>query len=252
MRKKRIQAGDVFTTNQGCRCEVLEYSSVMNVRIRFLDRYETEKSVRAEHLRNGGIDNPYFPSVYGVGFIGVGNHAPTFERRSTIAGERWRQMLKRCYENGYQMNNPTYIGCTVKDEWHNFQAFAEWHMRQPNHSDKSLELDKDLIRIGNKEYGPDLCSLVPRRVNGLIGIRTKNNGLQTGVSWNSKGRRYQVDCRDENGDHRFLGWYECKHAAAEVYRDFKESVLKKVALQFKDKIDPRVFDTLTNYKVPMA
>lgn len=252
MRNKRIQAGFVYTTNQGCRCEVIEYQSAINVRIRFIDRYGIEKSVRADHLRNGRVNNPYCPTVYGVGFIGVGEHSPTFGGRSTIAGERWRQMLKRCYEDGYKSKNPTYKDCTVKDEWLNFQSFAEWHMRQPNHDDRSLELDKDLIEIGNKEYGPDVCSLVPKRVNCLIGIRTKNNGLKTGVSWHSKGRRYQVDCRDENGAPRFLGWYECKHEAAEVYRDFKESVLKKVAFQLKGKIDQRVFDTLISYKVPIS
>ena len=34
-------------------------------------------------------------------------------------------MLERFHDSKYQEKRPTYIGCSVAEEWHNFQIFAE-------------------------------------------------------------------------------------------------------------------------------
>ena len=49
--------------------------------------------------------------------------------------------------------NKTYIGCTVCEEWHNYQNFAQWHEEHyyevPN---EIMCLDKDILIKGNKEH----------------------------------------------------------------------------------------------------
>lgn len=245
-----MKTGDIFTTNQGYRIVVVEYISALKVKIKFLDDFGVERFARADHIRKGAVNNPYAKTVYNIGFLGEGDHSPTRGGSSTLAGKRWRQMIKRCYEPGYQKRNPSYIGCTVHPDWHNFQNFAKWHDEQKNHQDETLHLDKDLIKDGNKQYGPDVCSLVPRRINALIGVVRRKNGLPTGVSYNRKSRLYQVDCRDEHGEPRYLGFYETPEQAFYAYKEFKESSIKKVALDFKDQIDERVFSYLMSYEVP--
>lgn len=250
MKQELIKPGDIFCTNQGSSCVVVEVNSSSSILVRFIDEYAFSRRCRADHLRNGSLKNPYYPSVYGAGYLGVGGVSPTLNGRSTLCGERWRQMLKRCYERSYQEKNPTYVGVAVCPEWHNFQNFAEWHASQPGSSNRDFELDKDLAIIGSRIYSPETCTFVPGRINCLIGVRSKDNGLQTGVSWHRKSGKFQVDCRDERGIPRFLGWYDSPSVAASVYSDFKQGVLKAVAEQFKGVIDPRVFHNLYSYKVP--
>ena len=71
--------------------------------------------------------------------------------------KKWREMLARCYCEKYQTKKPSYLGCTVSEEWHNFQVFAEWFYSNFNGSN-NCELDKDLLVLGNKEStARDLC-----------------------------------------------------------------------------------------------
>ena len=97
------------------------------------------------------------PSVFGIGFIGVGDYKPSFNGRNTKQYISWKGMLERCYSPKWHKEKPTYIGCTVCDEWLNFQAFAEWY-------DASyitgFQLDKDIKLIGNKIYSPENCKFV--------------------------------------------------------------------------------------------
>ena len=41
----------------------------------------------------------------------------------------WCNMLQRCYSDKYQNGQPTYIGCTVCDEWTNYANFKSWFDR---------------------------------------------------------------------------------------------------------------------------
>ena len=71
-------------------------------------------------------------------------------------------MFDRCYYSGYQDNNPTYRGCTVAEEWHNFQNFAKWY--EDNYIE-GYQLDKDIKVEGNKVYGPDTCMFISKQEN---------------------------------------------------------------------------------------
>ena len=66
-------------------------------------------------------------------------------------------MMERCYSEHRKEKAPTYIGCSVSPEWHNFQVFAVWFYE--NYID-GYELDKDIKIKGNKVYCPDACMFV--------------------------------------------------------------------------------------------
>ena len=55
----------------------------------------------------------------------------------------------------------------------NFQNFAQWHTEWYA---PGLEIDKDILSIGNKEYCPTNCMLVPKDVNKFFqtGRMSKN------------------------------------------------------------------------------
>jgi len=107
-------------------------------------------------------------------------------------------MLERCYDPKYQLKKPTYVGCTVCEEWLNYQVFAEWYENNykeiPN---IKFQLDKDLMIKGNKVYSPKNCKLIPHYVNAFL---TNNKSTNTsgcpGVCWRDDRKRYVVNISD--------------------------------------------------------
>jgi len=61
----------------------------------------------------------------------------------------WENMINRCYNPRHLVKRPTYIDCTVCEEWKIFSNFKAW-METQNYIDR--QLDKDLIVKGNKVY----------------------------------------------------------------------------------------------------
>lgn len=57
----------------------------------------------------------------------------------------WGTMLGRCYSDKFHEQNPTYVGCTVCDEWLTFSKFKAW-METQDWKDK--QLDKDILVPG--------------------------------------------------------------------------------------------------------
>lgn len=78
-------------------------------------------------------------------------------------------MLNRCYNEKCQEKHPSYIECTVCDEWHNFQVFAKWH--EENYIN-GFHLDKDIRIKGNKTYSPSACSFVSQSDNSKENAKT--------------------------------------------------------------------------------
>ena len=158
-----IKIGAIFTTNSYGLLEVTSYSSSIKVGVRFIDTgYETVTSLQC--IRIGSVKDKLKPSVWGVGFMGVGNHSSTGVGGMTKAYRCWVRMLERCYSCKYHKNKPTYIGCTVDVSWHNFQVFAKWYAE--NYID-GYHLDKDIKLKGNRVYGPETCMFVSLTDNNI-------------------------------------------------------------------------------------
>jgi len=144
----------------------------------------------------------------------------------------WRDVLRRCYSTIRQKKQPTYIGCTVVPEWLKFSNFREWMETQDWEGNA---IDKDIIEIGNKEYGPDTCCFVPQRVNNLLTSNRADKGAcPTGVNINhSRGGEYRAAI-SMYGKRKYLGDYETLEAASAAYRKAKTAHIKEVAMRQKD------------------
>jgi len=156
-----INAGDLFTSNKGGTILVIDYHNSYNVEILFVETmYET--TVRADHLRTGKVKDKLMPLVYGVGYIGDGDFTSIH-----IAHTYWCNMLKRCYSHSDQKRRPTYIGCTVCEEWCNFQNFAKWYYNNYPTGRVGYHLDKDIKVKGNRVYSPETCMFVSGKENSV-------------------------------------------------------------------------------------
>lgn len=90
----------------------------------------------------------------------------------------WRGIIKRCYDKNYQSRQPTYIGCTVCDEWKYLSSFKEWF--DANYVN-GWQLDKDILVKGNKVYSPSTCCFVPREINTIFSPNAYTKSNHVGV-----------------------------------------------------------------------
>lgn len=248
MRKKKIEAGDVFATNEGGNVEVVEYVNAHNVMVKHNDEHGHIASVQATHLRNGNVKNPYYPSVLGKGYVGVGGYKVWVGGKGSPEYVAWRGMLERCYDLKWQEKYPTYVGCTVVGEWLNFQVFAEWYSRQ--YRGDGWQLDKDLVVRGNKAYGPETAVFIPRDLNTLLlSCAASRGGLPIGVC-KVRGR-YQASVRI-GGKLQYLGHYNTPSEAFYAYKEVKEAHIKVRANHYKVTLDPRVYQALMTYEVNLG
>lgn len=165
--------GDRFTTNEGFTIEIIDYMDRHNVLIKFINNPSYQIYSTMQNIKNGQIKYPYLKTVYGIGYYGDGKYKSRIDNVKTEQYIRWFSMFTRCYSEQYQEKEPSYKGCCVSEDFHNFQNFAQWYDRNIYECIYPLELDKDLLVEGNKIYSPSTCCFIPKEIN--IGIKYKRN-----------------------------------------------------------------------------
>lgn len=139
---------------------------------------------------------------------------------------KWAAMLERCYSPKSHKKHPTYIDCSVCDEWLYFSNFKVWMEAQDW---EGMELDKDLIIDGNRVYSPDACCFIDRATNGLLKESAASNGdCPTGVYFRKDTRVYVARCCDENYQ-KHLGIFKTQEPAHKAYLKYKSGVILRAA-----------------------
>jgi hypothetical protein len=212
-----------------------------------------EKVCSAGALRSGSVKNPYYPSVHGVGFLGVGEHITSKNKILTKESIVWRGMLQRCYDEKFLIRHPSYTDNFVNPSFHNFQIFAEWCQSAVGFGNDRWQLDKDIIYKGNKEYSPEACCFIPAQINNLI-INNKScrGSLPIGVSFHKEKRKFTASCQNGAGRQEELGTFNTPEEAFSVYKERKESTIKDVANTWKGVIDPRVYSSLLSWTIDIG
>ena len=116
-----------------------------------------------------------------------------------------------------------------------------------------MHLDKDILCKGNKIYSRDKCIFVPEGINKLFTKCDNARGENPiGASLTSSGN-YEVRCRNGYGEPVYLGSYSTKDEAFNVYKEYKEKVIKKVIDSYEGKIPEPFYSKLKtamyNYEV---
>jgi hypothetical protein len=112
----------------------------------------------------------------GVGCLGDGVHKSRINGKQTREYNLWANMLTRCYNHKLHAKHPTYLNCTVSEEWLNFQNFCRdipkikgYILWKNNH--ERYDLDKD--KTGSSIYSLSTCEFITKeeniRLSGLTG-----------------------------------------------------------------------------------
>jgi len=86
----------------------------------------------------------------------------------------WASMIQRCYSKKYHKRKPTYIGCSVSEDWKIFSIFKHW-MGKMIWNNK--QLDKDILSPGNKIYNPNNCIFISNEINTLLNNCKSSRGI---------------------------------------------------------------------------
>lgn len=244
-RQKKNRVGEIWLDNNGNEIEIVEYIDVNHCSIKFNKGHIVE-NVQYSNIKNKRVKDPYEPSVFGVGYIGIGSSLVSFNGKHTKKYLTWKGILERCY-SGYR-SRPTYNGCTICDEWKDFQVFGDWFDNNYNPLlMKDWHLDKDIIIPGNKIYRPYACAFVPQEINALFKPNSIANSIYGDGVYKRKNRF--VAQLGVNGKRVHIGSFTTKEDATDAYCINKINRAKEVAEIWKGKIDPKVYLSIINYKI---
>lgn len=181
---------------------------------------------------------------------------PTYEivdgnGKQTKCYSTWNYMMTRCYNIEYQEKYPTYKGCSVSEEWKDFDNFYDWF--QENYKE-GFQLDKDILQQNNKVYGPDTCCFVPQSINSLFTKHDSKRGEQPlGVCFHKHTNKYLAQCSNGKGAQVHLGVFTDHLEAHEAYCRYKYQLIREIGLEAlkNGDIDERIYNAMLNYKIPI-
>lgn len=186
--------------------------------------------------------------VYGVATNSEGRYRTVIDGKRTKAYNAWKGILKRSYCPKFQIKQPTYIGCSVHNDWLEYQEFAEWHASH-EYSDKDYQLDKDLLVPNNKVYAPDKVCFVPQELNSLLlDNRAIRGEYPQGVCFHKPLGKFLARLK-VNGKQKHLGCFDCPQEAHQAYVVAKEAHVKVKAQEWRGRIDERVYEALIAWRL---
>ena len=253
-RKIINKTGEEKVNSFGSKMVVKEYRNNKDIDVYFPEYDWTFVHAQYISFKKGNIKCPYEPRYFGKGYLGEGKYAMLENGKLTDEYKIWYNMLDRCYNPKLHERESTYKNCAVEDYLLNFQHMGEWI--EKNYYEvhgEVMHLDKDILCKGNKIYNRDTCIFVPKRINSLFTKCDKSRGKNPiGVSDLPSGN-YQAYCNDGYGKQIKLGTYSTKEEAFQVYKEYKEKVIKETIDSYEGIIPEPYYSRLKtamyNYKV---
>lgn len=268
MSKKIDRIGEANVSKEGCVMKIVEYNNRFDITVEFQDEHKYRTHTSYQAFKNGECKNPFFPSVFRHGYLGIdknGNASKTKELKDgkscfTQEYQKWQGMLTRCFDNKFKEKHPTYKDVTCCERWLCFANFLEDFAILKNEynwsKDEKLTLDKDILHKGNKIYSLENCVLVPDWINLLFTKRDNDRGdCPIGVRYHKQCKKYQANC-SINRKLTSLGLYSTVEQAFNVYKIAKEDEIKRIAYDcvLKDFIskDSRLYNAMISYQVEIG
>lgn len=243
-----LKVGQRFKSKSYGYFTIHEYVGAYGVYAKFEDTGYVSKT-SAGNIRKGLVRDNLAKTVRGVGCFGVGpfksrhpNNGPCTKEYGT-----WSSMIFRCYADSRDESVfRNYSDCSVCEEWHNFQNFAEWCQTQPEMLFEDSSIDKDIKVKGNKIYSPETCCFVPQYINtDVTGMKHQNSSGKAGV-WKCKDS--YISEITMFGAKSNLGNFSSLDDANHVHNRVKEAYISALADIFRVKINPNIYAKLKAWR----
>lgn len=249
--------GEDGINNQGCLMFIDKYNNYSDIIVKFKDNYGATVHTNYKAFKNGYVKNPYYPSICGVGMVGV-KRTKFINGRPIKEYTTWYNMICRCYNEKEKEKYPTYSNVSCCHEWLLYENFYEWLHCQSNF-DRWLNgelwaIDKDILIKGNKTYSPETCCLVPQNVNKLF-LKQDNHRGKYPIGICKDNDEFLVQCMNPIiGKLKKIGRYDVLEEAFQAYKIYKEDIIKQVTQIEYDKcnITKQCYEAMMNYEVEIT
>lgn len=243
------RVGEEKYNNDGCLMKLIKYNNANDIFVEFQDENKLVIHGAYKEFKNGNIKNPYFRDIANIGCVGKITTRTNGVPKSSYS--LWTNMLKRCYDAKTQEKQPTYIGCKVCEDWLCFENFDKWYNENYYEvNNEAMHLDKDILIKGNRIYSPSTCVFAPQTINKLFLKRDATRGkYPIGVTLHKRDKIYEAHCSIGTDISKYLGRYNNEIDAFYSYKKFKESRIKEIADNYKDKIPQNLHEAMYNYVI---
>lgn len=248
--------------------KIIAYNNARDIIVEFQDEHKYRLHTSYQAFKNGECKNPFYPSIYRHGYLGVDKNGIVLKTKELKDGKsvitweytKWMNMLQRCFDNKYKERKPTYKDVTCCGRWLCFANFLEDLEILKNEynwdEDIKLNLDKDILHKNNKVYSLENCILVPDWINTLF---IKSDAIRgqypVGVSYHKQNKKYQAQC-NINGKQIRIGCYNTVKQAFNAYKITKEQEITRIADDCVSKgyitKDSRLYNVMINYQVKIT
>lgn len=258
-RQKQIdkRMGETKKNHQGYLMKIIKYNNAKNITVEFQDEHKATVMVTYDNFLKGDVKNPYHPIIYNKGIVGS-KYSVWVDKKATKEYQTWKSMLQRCFDPKYKEKQPTYNDVTCCNEWLEYENFYEWLHFQPNfdkwYEGKRWAIDKDILFKNNNIYSPKTCCLVPQSINNLF-TKSDSTRSKLPIGVHKHYKKYQVFCQNPfTRKQEDLGTYDTELVAFQIYKSYKENIIKQVAeIEYnKGNIIQQCYNAMIEYEVDIT
>ena len=224
--------------------KIIDYKNMNDITVEFQNEFKTIAHIYYQSFKSGNVLDNYTRNIFGVGYVGEGQYKCSKNGVHYIQYSVWYALLERCYKEAARKKYPTYEGCTVCDEWLNFQKFSQWYSDNIYDAGDGgrMHIDKDILVKGNKVYSPETCMFVPQRINMIFMSKSKNRDVDLPNAIYRCVTGFQAMYNGKS-----LGVFKTLDEAVSAHDSKKRIHIKQVADEYRDKIPLKVYDALLKW-----
>lgn len=185
-----------------------------------------------EYKQDGWNPAHYKRGMCGIGYSGMAVGKGIYEK-SYI---KWKDMMQRCHDKEvHKKYKPEYADKCVCEEWQNYANFKLWYDEHHVFGNR-IDLDKDILKPGNKEYSPETCVLIEHYINTIFERHAQDN-----IYENEDGKYFVGSNRKKV--------YETYDEVFEFACNKKKERIEKVAEKNLGRIPKCAYDAMLRYDV---
>ena len=186
-----------------------------------------------EYKQDGWNPAHYRRGMCGIWYSGMAVGTEGYHEKSYT---KWKDMMQRCHDKEvHKKYKPEYADKCVCEEWQNYANFKLWYDEHHVFGNR-IDLDKDILKPGNKEYSPETCVLIEHYINTIFERHVSDN-----IYENEDGKYFVGSNRKKV--------YETYDEVFEFACNKKKERIEKVAEKNLGRIPKCAYDAMLRYDV---
>lgn len=186
-----------------------------------------------EYKQDGWNPAHYKRGMCRIGYSGMAVGTEGYHEKSYT---KWKDMMQRCHDKEvHKKYKPEYADKCVCEEWQNYANFKLWYDEHHVFGNR-IDLDKDILKPGNKEYSPETCVLIEHYINTIFERHAQDN-----IYENEDGKYFVGSNRKKV--------YETYDEVFEFACNKKKGRIEKVAEKNLGRIPKCAYDAMLRYDV---